>query len=133
LAAAIIVVACYAVWIIAVTYIAVKHMKNLSTMPNKFKFLAYEDSQFPMEIPMRCFTKLIVGCILIAPQAATQLILLIVFNLVYIIYTLCYTPSKSKLTNIINTTIHVFMIAYEIVLFIYSISDMNSNYQMVIS
>jgi len=74
-----------------------------------------------------------VGCILIFPEAGIQLVLLMVFNLVCIIYILCYTPSTSKLTNALNITIHLFMIIYEIVLFIYSISDMNSNYQMTIS
>jgi hypothetical protein len=48
LAAAIIVVICYTVWFIMVTYVAVKYSKKLESMPKKFKFLVYEDSQFPM-------------------------------------------------------------------------------------
>lgn len=82
---------------------------------------------------MRGFTKLVIACILMAPQVSIQLILLMVFNIVYIIYTLCFMPSKSKLTNILNTTIHSFMILFEIVLFVYNISDKSSAYQITIS
>ena len=62
-----------------------------------------------------------------------QLVLLMVFNLVYLIYTVCYTPSKRSVTNYLNVFLMFTLIVCEIVLFIYSISDMNADYQNLIS
>lgn len=56
-----------------------------------------------------------------------------VFNLIYIIYTVCYSPSKNKLTNALNSTLMVCFIVIEIVLFVYSGSSMTSSYQNTIS
>jgi len=82
---------------------------------------------------MRSFFKLMVGCILIAGDVTVQLILLIVFNLVYLIYTLCFTPSKNTLTNMLNAFLMVGFIALEVVLFIYNNSTMSASYQNTIS
>lgn len=129
----VIVLIAYIVWLVVITYLAVKYCKRLDNIPKKFQFLVYESSQFPMEIPMRGWFKLTVGCILLASEITVQLILLMVFNLVYMIYTLCYTPSKNKITNALNAFLMTGMIVIEIVLFIYNTSDKNSDYQELIS
>jgi hypothetical protein len=110
LAAAIVVALGYAAWLITITYFAVKYKRRLQDVPKKFDFLTIESSQFPMEIPMRGLFKLMVGCALIAPEVAIQLILLIVFNLTMLIVTLCYKPSRNAPTNYMNAFVHLAMI-----------------------
>jgi hypothetical protein len=116
-----------------ITYIGTKYRHRLDKIPKKFEFLVYEESQFPMEIPMRGLFKLVVGFILITGDASVQLILLMVFNLVYLIYTVCYAPSKNKITNMLNIFLMVAFIVCEIVLFIYNTSNKHTDYQNVIS
>ncbi len=86
-----------------------------------------------MEIPLRALFKLFIGCILITGEASVQLILLMVINVAYLIYTVCYTPSKNKLTNLLNSFLMIGLIVCEIVLFIYNTSNKNSSYQNTIS
>lgn len=74
-----------------------------------------------------------VVCALISTEASIQLILLMVFNVTALVYYLCFTPSKFKTTNYLNSFIHLSMIAYEIVLFMYNISDKSATYQNTIS
>ena len=66
IAAAVIILSVYVVWLIAITFVATKYRSRLDKIPQKFQFLVYEDSQFPMEIPLRAFFKFMVGCVLIA-------------------------------------------------------------------
>lgn len=110
LAAAIVVAVLYCVWLISITYHALKYKRRLQTVPRKFKFLALEDSQFPMEIPMRGLFKFLIACALISPEVSIQLILMMVFNMIMVIYTLCYKPSKSNATNYLNIFIHLAII-----------------------
>ena len=56
-----------------------------------------------------------------------------VFNMIYLLYTVWYSPSKLKLTNYLNAALMMGMITVEIVLFVYSISDKNADYQNFIS
>lgn len=72
---------------------------------------------------------MLVAFALINPLASLQLILLIVFNLVVVIYYLCFKPSKSKISNYLNAFLHIAMILVEMVLFIYSTGDMTSESQ----
>jgi hypothetical protein len=65
-----------------------------------------------MEIPMRGLFKLMVGCALISPEVSIQLILLMVFNLTMLIFTLCFKPSKNSPTNYLNAFIHLAMIIF---------------------
>jgi hypothetical protein len=123
----------FTVWLVAITYVGSKYRNRLDKIPQKYRFLVYEDSQFPMEIPMRALFKFVVGFILIAGEISVQLVLLMVFNMVYLLYTLCYVPSKRSITNYLNIFLMAGMVVCEIVLFIYSISDKNSNYQNTIS
>jgi len=58
-----------------------------------------------MEIPLRYVRKLIVCGALIIPNVDAQCIILIMGNLIFLLYTACYLPSKSLLTNAINITI----------------------------
>jgi hypothetical protein len=74
-----------------------------------------------------------VGCALISTQYSIQLILLIVFNIVMIVFTLCFKPSKHNATNYLNAFIHISMVLYEIVLFVYGNSSMSASYQNTIS
>lgn len=133
LAGAVIALIAYVVWLVVITYLGTKYRHRLDKIPKKFEFLVYEDSQFPMEIPMRGLFKLVVGFILITGDASVQLILLMVFNLVYLIYTVCYSPSKNKITNALNIFLMAGFIVCEIVLFIYNTSNKNTAYQSVIS
>jgi hypothetical protein len=133
LAVAVMVLLAYVVWLIWITYLGTKYRERLDKIPQKYKFLVYEESQFPMEIPMRGFFKLVVACVLIAGDVSVQLILLMIFNLVYMIYTLCYSPSKSKLTNGLNAFLMVGFIVCEIVFFVYNTSTMSASYQNLIS
>jgi len=133
LAAAIIVALSYAVWLITITYHAVKYKRRLQNFPKKFAFLGIEDSQFPMEIPLRGLFKLLVGCALIFPEVSIQLMLLMVINLTYIVVTLCYKPSRNAPTNYVNVFVHLVMIGMEIVLFFYQISTKSYTYQTTIS
>ena len=48
LAAAVIILLCFVVWLVLVTYIASKYRNRLDKIPPKFSFLVYEESQFPM-------------------------------------------------------------------------------------
>ena len=118
---------------VAITFIASKYRNRLDKIPKKFAFLVYEDSQFPMEIPLRALFKFVIGLVLISGEVSVQLVLLMVFNLIYMIYTLCFTPSKWSVTNYLNAFLMTGFIVCEIVLFLYSISDMNANYQELIS
>ena len=102
LAVAVIVLICFVVWLVAITYVGSKYRNRLDKIPSKFNFLVYEDSQFPMEIPLRALFKFVVGLVLIAGEVTVQLVLLMVFNLIYLIYTFCYSPSKKSLTNYLN-------------------------------
>lgn len=86
-----------------------------------------------MEIPIRGLFKIMVGCALISPEVSIQLMLLIVFNITMLVYTLCFKPSKSNATNYLNAFIHLAMITYEIVLFLYQVSEKSSAYQNTIS
>ena len=54
---------------------------------------------------------------------SVQLVLLIVFNLVYLIYITCYSPSTSKLTNLVNAVIYSGFIICELLLFTFQMSD----------
>ena len=64
--AAIIVLAVYIAWLVAITFFAAKYRNRLDKVPAKFEFLVYEDSQFPMEIPLRALFKFMVGAVLIS-------------------------------------------------------------------
>jgi hypothetical protein len=86
-----------------------------------------------MEISLRGLFKVLIACALISPEVSIQLILMMVFNMLMIVYTLCYKPSKSALTNYLNIFIHTAMISLEIVLFLYQISEKSSAYQNTIS
>lgn len=63
-----------------------------------------------MEIPLRALFKFIVALVLIAGEVSVQLVLLMVFNCVYIVYTVCYTPSKRSFTNYLNVALMVGLI-----------------------
>lgn len=86
-----------------------------------------------MEIPLRALFKIMVGCALIAPSVSIQLVMLAVLNLTMLAFIICFRPSKHKATNYVNAFVHISMIIYEIVLFIYSNSSMTPSYQNTIS
>lgn len=56
-----------------------------------------------------------------------------VFNIVYLIYTLCYHPSKSKITNFLNAFITTAFIVCEIVFFIYDTTNKSTINQNLFS
>lgn len=58
-----------------------------------------------MEIPLRYLRKLFVCVALLIPSVDAQCIILIMANLIFLLYTACYMPAKSQLTNAINITI----------------------------
>lgn len=64
-----------------------------------------EPAAFPMELPLRYLRKLLICVALLIPHADTQCLLLIVFNLIFFLYLLCFMPAKSTLTNVINIII----------------------------
>lgn len=82
-----------------------------------------------MEIPLRGLFKMVIGLVLISGEASVQLILMMIFNLIYLIYTACYAPSKNKLTNALNILLMLGLIAIEIVLFWYSTTTMDTTTQ----
>ena len=92
----------YCVWLVAITYVASKYRNRLDKIPKKYQFLVYEDSQFPMEIPLRALFKFVIAMVLISGEVSVQLVLLMVFNCVYLVYTGFYTPSKRTFTNYLN-------------------------------
>ena len=95
----------YLIYTVFIIYIAKKY-KNLSDkIPKRWSFLRMEPSSFPMEIPLRYVRKLLVCLALIIPHVDSQCVILIVVNVLFLLYTGCFMPSKSKLTNAINITI----------------------------
>ena len=58
-------------------------------------------------MPLRATLKLLVACSLIASSPSVQLVLLMVFNLSMLIYTVYYTPSNNQATNYLNGFISV--------------------------
>lgn len=133
LAAAVIVMIVYAAWLLWVVYLGSKFRKKIDAIPKKYQFLVYEESQFPMEIPLRALFKVVVGLVLISGEVSVQLILLMVFNLIYLIYTACYAPSKKMLTNALNIFLMAGLILIEIILFAYSTTAMSTDQQNIFS
>lgn len=109
--------------------IRIQKKKPLPKMPSKYKFLAYEPSQFPLEIAIRTFLKICVCLALQIENAQVQLILLMVFNLIFLTYIIIFKPSLYKFTNRLNIFISLCLIALEAVLFAYTITSKSSDQQ----
>ncbi len=60
-----------------------------------------------MEIPFRYIRKLMLCIALVMPAFEAQVIIMMMSNLVFMAYYMCFTPSKSKLTNYVNFTIEI--------------------------
>ena len=58
-----------------------------------------------MEIPLRYLRRLFICLALIIPSVDAQCIIIIMANLIFLLYTACFMPAKSQLTNAINITI----------------------------
>ena len=110
-----------------------KKHEDLPKMPKKFSFLVIEPSQFSLEIALRFFMKIAFAIALLIENMQVQLILFLVFNLIFLLYFLIFKPSLYKVTNRLNIFICLFFIAIEIVLFLFTITLKTSSDQETIS
>ena len=95
----------YLSYTIFILYLGNRHKNPEKKIPKKWSFLRLEPSSFPMEIPLRYLRKLFVCLALLIPHVDSQCIILIMVNLIFLMYTGCFMPSKSTITNAINITI----------------------------
>ena len=87
--------------------------KSQDQIPKKVRFITPEPSSFPMEMPMRYIRKLCLCFALVMPSFEAQLVIMLMTNIVFMTYCLCFTPSKSKLTNYVNIAIELGYILIE--------------------
>jgi hypothetical protein len=87
--------------------------KSQEEIPKKLRFITPEPSSFPMEMPMRYIRKLCLCFALAMPSFEAQIVIMLMTNIVFMTYCMCFTPSKSKVTNYINFAIEIGYIVIE--------------------
>ena len=95
----------YFIYTIFIIYLGNKYKNPETKLPKKWSFLKMEPNSFPMEIPLRYLRKMFICLALLIPSVDAQCILLIMTNLIFLMYTSCFMPAKSMVTNAVNITI----------------------------
>jgi len=72
-----------------------------------------------MEIPFRYIRKLMLCLALVMPSFEAQVIIMMMVNFVFMAYYMCFTPSKSKLTNYLNFSVEIGYILIEALFYAY--------------